>query len=260
MIAAFAALAVSCTEEMVPTYDVADSAVRFQHKSEQFSLRGVTESEAQLSIKLDLFGPAADHDRHIKVEVADSSYNNAVLGTDFQIVEAVVPAGELSGRIVLSVKMVTLDDPTKVTTLAIRPNDDFPYVASEADVSRVTWSDEYLRPSNPYAWQSWFYFFGPFYSKNYHKLLIEVLGDEIEHSGYSNGAKNDPDTDYRVLTWWYAQNNMFYDYVKAHDTAHPDDPYMHSDDYEVYSSYMTPVGQGTRSDNPPTILSTIHSN
>lgn len=258
--ALLAIFCLSCTQEDIPVYDVADSAVKFQHKSEQFSLRGETASKIDLKIKLDLFGPACDHDRKIKVEVVDSSYNNAVLGSDFEIVEAVVPAGELSGRIVLNVKMVSIDSPTKITTLAIRPSEDFQYLASGADVCQVIWSDEYMRPSNQWAWQSWYYFFGPCYSKAYHKLLVEVLGDEIEHSGYSNGAKNDPDTDYRVLTWWYAQAGQFYEFVKAHDAAHPDDPYMHSDDFETYTSYLTPVGQGIKPDVIPTILSTFSSN
>lgn len=258
--AALAVLVVSCKQEDIPTYDTADSAVRFQHKSEQFSLRGKTDSQIDLTIKLDLFGPACDYDRKIKVEVADSSYNNAVIGTDFEIMDAVVPAGELFGKITLKVKMVSMDRPTMTTTLAIRSGDDFKYLVSEGSVCRVIWSDEYMRPSNTFAWQSWYYFFGPCYSKAYHKLLIEVLGDEIEHSGYSNGAKNDPDTDYHVMTWWYAQAGQFYDFVKSHDAAHPDDPYMHSDDFESYTSYLTPVGQGIKPDKIPTILSTFNSN
>jgi len=250
----------SCEPQEIMTYDVKDSAVIFQHKSEQFSLRGVTQERTRLTVKLDLYGPVVDYDRPISVVVADSEDNNAVQGVDFDIVEACLPAGEMNGKIILDVKMVSMEEPTKVTTLQLQTNDSFIYLGSESSVTRVSWSDEYLRPGNQWAWQSWFYFFGPVYSKNYHKLLVEVLGDEIEHSGYSNGAKNDPDTDYRVLTWWYAKANEFYEYVKAHDTAHPDDPYMHSDDFEQYTSYLTPVGSGVKPAGIPTILSTIQHN
>ena len=249
----------SCQESLVPVYDVKDSCVFFERGYSLFSLRGVS-GETECTISLKLFGPVADYDRDIKVEVVDSSYNNAVEGVDFSLLRAYVPAGELNGKIVLKVQPVTLEHPTRTTTLALRTNDEFPYLANNSEVCRVTWSDEYQRPSNPNVWQSWYYFLSNGYSKNYHKLLVEVLGDEIEHSGYTTASRNDPDVEYRLFTWWYAQAKVFYDFVKAHDEAHPDDPYMHSDDFETYTKNSTPVGQGIKPAVTPTILSTIFTN
>lgn len=256
---ALSLLVISCSEKQVPVYAVKDSCVFFDPVYSQFSLRGKS-GVVECTVNLKLYGPAVDYDREIAVEVVDSSYNNAVQGTDFTIERAYVPAGELSGKIILKVQPVTLEIPTRTTTLAIRKNKDFSYLKYDADVCRVAWSDEYMRPSNPNVWQSWFYFFSNGYSKNYHKLLVEVLGDEVERAGYTNGARNDPELSYRIFTWWYAQAKVFYDFVQEHDLAHPDDPYMHSDDFEVYTNYSTAVGKGTKPDTPPTILSTIFKN
>ena len=64
---------------------------------------------------------------------------------------------------------------------------------------------------------------------------------------------------YKDPTWWSALNKRVRELVRDHDTAHPDAPYMHSEDYEDYPKADTPVGQGVKPSVIPTIYSTLIS-
>jgi len=252
-----ALLALSCSEQEIPVYDASNASVFFASKTTEFSLKSVSETVTDLKISLDMFGPVCDYDRQIKVELADSSWNDAVEYVDFTLVEALVPAGEMKGRIVLRVQNPE-DLTSKTTTLAIIPDAVFPYIVKDHDYTKVHWSKEYIRPSKDIVWQTWFLFFSQGYSRRYHQLLIEKFGEEIERSSYKSSALKDPDCVYHVNSWWYSANRELYDYVKEHDKANPDSPLMHSEDYELYSSYAVAVGSGIKPETPPTILSTLN--
>ena len=64
---------------------------------------------------------------------------------------------------------------------------------------------------------------------------------------------------YKDPTWWSALNKRVREIVRDHDLTHPDDPYMHSEDYEDYPNSSTPVGQGKKPEVIPTIYSTLVS-
>lgn len=254
---AVALMALSCTEAEIPVYQVSDSAVYFSKKSTEFSLKGNTEAEPELVIPINLHGPACDYDRQISVAVADSTFNDAVLGKDFNIVSAVVPANELSGSIVLKVKALDNEVTSHTVALVLEADESFPRTVKGGNYTKVHWSKEFVRPDNEYAWQSWFYFFSTGYSVAYHELLYNFFGPDIEISGYTNGAMRDPNSVYHVISWWYAASRDFYNFVKEHDAANPDTPYMHSKDYEVYQNYKQAVGDGTKPEVIPTVLSTL---
>jgi len=252
-----AAFAASCVESEIPVYQLEDSAVYFKSKANDFSLKGVTDAEPELHIPICLFGPACDYDREMLVEVADSSYNDAVLGTDFQIVSAKIPANELSGEIVLKVKQLDSEVPSHTVALTLVPNDSFQRTVKNLTTSKIHWSKEFVRPTNQYAWAAWFYFFSHSYSAAYHELLYNYFGPDIEITGYTNAARKDPDSKMRVISWWYTASRDFYDMVKEHDIANPDSPYMHSSDYEQYESYTQATGEGKKPETIPTVLSTL---
>ena len=257
-IAAFVAAlaAVSCQEQEIPVYRTEDSAVFFGSKGFDYSLKGITDPEYDVDIELQLFGTICDYDREVSVEVADSSYNDAVEGRDFEIVSALVPAGATKGRITLRLANGA-DLESHTVALALVPGEAFSRSVKGSSSARIHWSKEYVRPSNQHAWKSWWYFFCHGYSRSYHELLLKEFGDEIEHSGYDTAAMKDENTTYHVLSWWYSASRQFYAMVKEHDEANPDSPYMHSDDYETYTSYLVAAGEGESPEAAPTILSTL---
>ncbi|MCQ2116321.1 MAG: DUF4843 domain-containing protein [Bacteroidales bacterium] len=245
----------SCDSQEIPVYDVKNSIVYFESKSTDLSLRGVTDPTKDFKVSLSMFGPVCDYDRDITIEVVDSSFNNAVEGVDFEILSAKVPAGSMKGE--MMVRLMNSDNlEGKSVSLSIRENEHFQYLAKGASNTRMNWSKVYLRPTT-HVWYSWFLFISQGYSQKYHELLMSALGDEIEISSHRSAALKDPDLMYHELSWWYTASREFYDFVKAHDLAHPDDPYMHSSDYEQYSVYTEPVGSGAKPENIPTILSTL---
>lgn len=249
----------SCKEQTIPVYQVEDSAVFFGTETCEFSLKGATQERPEIDVTLHLMGPVCDYDREILLEFPDSSFNDAVQGVDFNVVSAKVKAGEMEGHILLQVKMPDAHKDRYTFAVSLVPNKDFPHVVKNKYYSKITWTDGYVRPSNVNAWRSWWYFFCVGYSKNYHQLMFEYFGDVIEHSGYDSNAIKDPDTNYYPMSWWYASSRAFAEFVRKHDQEHPDDPYMHSDDYEYYLSYKDAPGTGIKPDVVPTILSTLIS-
>lgn len=258
--ALFAALALnSCQELDIPVYSADDSAVMFPSAAIEFSLKGVVDPESELVIKVSMYGPACDYDRQILVEVdPEAQTNDAVEGTDFTIVSAMVPAGELSGSIVLKIKGLTDEVESHTVTLLIKENEFFHRAVKDLNRASVKWSKEYVRPSNPNVYCAWWYFFCKGYSKKLHELIVMELGEQIEHMGYNNAARNDPECQYKVMSWWYTASRQLYEMVKAHDEANPGNPYMHSADYEEYAAYTVPVGEGKKPATIPTILSTLY--
>lgn len=251
------ALLCSCKQADIETYAVSDSLVHFKSLDSAFSLIGNTDENPVLTIDLTLVGPACDYDRKVSVEAYDNGSTNAVEGEDFWIEDALVPAGELSGSVKIRVKPIADGTFAKYTTgLRILPNEDFPYSYEDYNRTSFVWSNEYVRPTY-LVYYSWWYFFCKGYSQNLHRLLVDILGEEIENTSYASAARKDPDVSFKVVGWWYNASRTLYSAVRDHDRANPDSPYMHSDDYEVYASPSIAVGEGTKPDTIPTILSTL---
>ncbi len=252
------ALAGSCREQDVAVYDPADSLVRFGSTMTSFSLIGNKDAEPVFDINLILAGTECDYDRPVAYEIIDTTFNTAVLGQDFTVEEAVVPAGSLSGHLRIKVKAFSEDEFAKQTTsFRILPNEHFKYIYSGLDVTYVTWSNQFVRPTGEDVFRSWWYFFSQGYSQNYHKILAEFLGEDIQYTSRFASARKNDDLIFKADSWWYASSRALYDMVKKHDQEHPDAPYMHSEDYEYYSSPYLPVGGGKKPDVIPTILSTL---
>ena len=258
LLTAVVALLGSCTEQDVAVFDPADSLVRFDSNQTSFSLIGNKEAEPVFKINLVLVGPACDYDRIVTYEIVDTTFNSAVAGQDFTVQQALVPAGSLSGYISIKVKAFSEDEFSKqTTTFRLLPNDNFKHIYAGGDITYVTWSNQFVRPTGEDVYRSWWYYFSQGYSQNYHKILAELFGEDIQYTSvYASARKND-DLIFRANSWWYAASRTLYETVKKHDQEHPEAPYMHSEDYEYYSSPYLPVGGGKKPETIPTILSTL---
>ena len=259
IIALLSMLMVSCNADEIKTYDIKDSAVVFKTKSVQFSMKGVTDEYVSRTISLDLIGPLADYDRKIDIRVVDDAENTAVENVDFMIGEAVMREGKYIADVEFTIHQLPEGVEKQMVTLEIVPNEHFRkgYPATSKIV--VSWSNEYVRPSVQVVWREWYFFFCKGYSKNYHKLLVEIFGTGIEtYTRSSAEVKNDPTLELKQNDWWYGANNKLIDYVKKYDAAHPGAPLMHSEDYEAYSDVSLPVGSGIKPERIPTIYETLN--
>ena len=249
----------SCVKDDIESYSVDNSAMVFQAQTVSFSMRGLTEPSVNFSIPLDLIGQITDYDRPINVQVLDSEQSNADEGKDFRIVEAGIKAGEGLGEIVIEANMLPEGSDDKSVVLQILPNEYFISGYPALSTANIIWSNDYVRPANSKVWQSWFLFFCDGYSKNLHKVLLDVFGEEIEYYAYKRPSEEEAEQGYifKNPSWWYPASRQLREYVSQYDAEHLDAPLMHSADYERYPSYMTPVGAGTKPEVVPTILETL---
>lgn len=248
----------SCNSDEIDAYKVEDSAVVFSSASNSFSMKGVSDPEVTVSVPVELIGPVTDYDREIGLEVVDSELNTAEEGTDFEIVSSVIEAGALSGNIVLNITN-NLDEETqsRFVFLRIVPNEYFREGYPYYSTSMISWSEAYVRPQEG-VWRYWYLFFSRYYSRNLHELLVQEFGEEIEHvTNAKSYVNSDPTLEYKPISWWYAASRQFRKMVEDHDKAHPDEPYMHSDDCQLYNGYNQAAGNGDPQYPAPTILSTL---
>ncbi len=253
-VAAIAILQISCAKDPVKEFSTDSSTVYFNASYNAFSLLGKSGDKIELTVPVNLVGPVENYDRPIDFSIKDST---AVQGKDYEILKAQVDAGSTSGSIVLSVNQLPDDVESMFTRITIVPNKYFPETFSSKRSAVVGWTASYARPKQT-VWRYWYTFFSTGYSKNYHKLMIEEFGTDIErYTASQNYAKADSELIFKLPTWWYSATREFREMVRAHDAANPDSPYMHSADYESYDTYFVPVGEGRKPDKIPTILETL---
>ena len=249
-----ACMLASCAESEIKTFAVENCAVEFASITNAFSLKGMTEDARELVIPVDLIGIPVDYDREIALEIEES---NAVLGRDFVILSKMIPAGAVKGSIIIRVNKLTEGVEERGVRMKIVANDFFRAGPPSSTETDVVWSEAYVRPKET-VWRYWYTFFCHGYSREYHRLLVEFFGEEIETITNSRSyAENDPSLTYKLPTWWYNANREFREWVRNHDQANPGNPLMHSDDYEQYKGYLYERGAGQKPDRLPTILETI---
>jgi len=248
----------ACKEIDIETYKLENAAVCFSVTSSSFSLKGITDEWTTVTVPVTLIGPLTDYDREFSVRVlVENSMDAAQEGVDFKVLDHKVDANETSGYVTLQLKKFS-DGVSKLrTTLQIEANDKFKLGYPDYCKVKVEWSEEYVRPELG-VWRYWFTYFCKGYSRDFQKIVVEVLGEEAEHyTGSASYVKTNPDLTMKMPTWWYEASRAIYQAVKEHDAANPGHPFMHSDDYEMYSSYNTAVGEGTKPEVTPTILETL---
>lgn len=245
----------SCGKDPIDTYHVKNSAVVFKAKSNSFSLKGMTADSAIVKIPVTLVGPATDYVRQIGLEISDST---AVEGTDYSVLSSQIDSGALGGNIVIKINKLKDGVGSLCSTFKIVPNEYFREGYPSYSKSLISWSEIYVRPTLN-VWHYWYLIFSNGYSQNLHKLIIEELGEEVEHYTMKKVyAESDTSLIYKLPTWWYSASRQLRDAVEEHDKANPGNPYMHSSDYEKYDSYVQAVGEGTKPETIPTILETLN--
>lgn len=249
----------SCKEIDIEKFHKEDSAVCFKASSSLFSLKGVTEDWISVEIPVTLIGPTDEVNREFGVIVSENSSNTAKEGVDFRITKHEVEAGALEGKIVLEIKNFTGDVTRLNTTLEIVENENFHKGYASYLKANVEWSEEYVRPELG-VWRYWYLYFSHCYSRALHEIIVDLLGEEVEkYTGSASYVKENPELTMKMPTWWYEASRTVYQYVRSHDMEHPEEPLMHSDDYQLYSGYTVAFGEGRKLDYVPTILETLET-
>lgn len=246
----------ACSKSEIPVYRLEDSAVCFQQVNNNFSMRNMEEPTRDLTIPVVLIGQVTDYARPLTVTRDDGT---AVEGQDYSVVSAEVPAGSLTGAVVLRANR--LEGVTEKTlTLTLHPNEHFREGYPAKLKAHVIWTESYERPALQ-VWRYWYLYISHGYSREFHKFLVEQYGDDIERYTCSQAyARDYPELNliYKLPTWWFNVNREIRETVRDHDLAHPDAPYRHSTDYESYKTYTVAVGEGNKADGlPPTFLETL---
>ena len=225
----------ACKKSEIQTFKVEDCSVSFNGIENSFSLRGWTEEFKDLHVPVKVLGIPVDYDREITLDIRDSIATAA----DYQVLSSVVKAGELKTNIIVRAKALADDVEQKVIIMSIVPNDYFRVGEPNYQKAIVKWTNSYARPV-PDVWTEY--------------------GDEIDFC-VRRLSESTPENGliYKDPTWWSALNKRVRELVRDHDLLHPDDPYMHSEDYEDYPNASTPVGQGKKPAVIPTIYSTLVS-
>ncbi|MDU1892892.1 MAG: DUF4843 domain-containing protein [Dysgonomonas sp.] len=150
-------------------------------------------------IPVSLMGDVTDYDRTFSYKFKEST--QAVEGTDFRIVTAMIPAHKSIGAIAVEVDRESLKDTTYIIDFRLVPNNNFQtnYTTinrSSTNNTKVDLREFRLRISDllekPQRWNN--SYLGPFSRKKV-RLLIEVANADID---YLYSAK--PDTG--ILTSW----------------------------------------------------------
>lgn len=245
----------SCEKSEIQTFKAEDCSVSFRGIENSFSMRGWTEDYKDLYIPVRMLGIPVDYDREITLEIRDSIATAA----DYQVLSSVVKAGELKTDIVVRAKRLPDDVEQKVIVMSIIPNDYFRTGLPAYQKAIVKWTNSYARPV-PDVWKNWYLYISTGYSKALHRILVAEYGDEIDFCVRRIGDVT-PENGliYKDPTWWSALNKRVREIVRDHDLANPENPYMHSEDYEDYPNSSTPVGQGKKPAVIPTIYSTLVS-
>ena len=245
----------SCEKSEIQTFQVENCSVSFKGIENSFSMRGWTDEYKDLYIPVRMLGIPVDYDREITLDIRDSIATAA----DYQVISSVVKAGELKADVVVRAKRLPDDVEQKVIVMSIVPNEYFRAGLPAYQKAIVKWTNSYARPV-PDVWKNWYLYISTGYSRNLHKILVAEYGDEIDFCVRRIGDVT-PENGliYKDPTWWSAMNKRVREIVRDHDLAHPEDPYMHSEDYEDYPNSSTPVGQGKKPAVIPTIYSTLVS-
>lgn len=252
-VSCFLLLALACRKSEIQGYPEDACAVNFRTVTNEYSIRSMTDPVIPLKIDVKLIGIPTAYDRPFDLSVRDST---AVQGRDFRVVEALIPAGEVTGRVVLEVNAMPEGVERMSTVLTIEPGGYFRKGFPSLQRAVVTWTDSYSRPPEG-VWRYWHTFFCTGYSREYHKLLLEVFGDDIERVTNRKLYADNDGLIYKDPTWWFTANRRLREVVAAYDMAHPDAPMRHSADYEAYADYNVAYGEGTRPATPPTISETL---
>ena len=273
---AFAAFAAAGCSDNWQMYDTDQTPVIYFEENlmtHSASFAMIPDDDISVQTTVYVMGMPSDRDRQYSVSYIEAepdqvfaaggvSYpvKTARPGTDFTLGDLVVPAGEVSGTLDITIhRQPEMSEGNYLMIgLKLSENEEFTPCAADSSSSKIL-TPEYRyyvtdgEPSCPIWWRAnatsalgWHFNWGRFYPQKYRKLLEYYHETEqtcpaffnycVEHYGYYLDADPDKELNNNMNTFW-RQAYMaawakyvampLYDYYKEWYAAHPDDP-----DYE----------------------------
>lgn len=230
----------------------------------------IPDDEISVSATVYVMGAPADYDRQYKVEYIDAKPDQMFVaggmsypvvsarpGTDFQLGDLVVPAGEVKTSLNITIFRQPEMSQGRFVQVGIRlaENDAFKPCAADSTSGKILTPEFRFfvtdgEPSCPVWWRAnssselgWHFNWGKFYPQKYRKLLEFYHATQetspaffdycVEHYGYYLDAEPDKELNNNMNTFWrtaYAAAWAkyvalpLYEYYTQWYTEHPDDP------------------------------------
>lgn len=248
---------------------------RYLSTEAPFALLDESVTELRQTIPVRLLGQVADHDRTFGVRAIHDTTTNyttggvarelydAVEGEDYTIDEVIVPAGEVEGRIEVTVKRTAkIADKTASLVLQIEDNDEFQGVPR--NVHRILISDGIAACPNWWyhtATIQWYQYLGEFREEKYRKMLelyhgieelnptlyaelVEQFGENIDNETYTTKTGDTAE----MTTGFFVRSNNPYKMAWLRYVIGPLYEYYKTNypDLETYGTYNSGTGTGWR--------------
>ncbi len=260
MILALVAVVASCKKDEIDMFDPNHQMIRWTQSFNGFSFRD-NPAGGELRIPFHVVGNVADVDRHAEFDIIMRNSQGEDMTTfplnRFEIVSAIVPAGEVEGELVIRFERPVageVDDPDDFEThllLTTADGGDFykgPEVSQAIDIRNldITVSTYLVRPQSWPSWQAG----GPgYFSSSYYQFIIDNMDGE---EGFSSEIREFPFT-YVVegvnndQVWTVQQRVDFLstleDKVASFNSANPETPLTH--DSGEAKGFLVDVGRWT---------------
>lgn len=286
-----AALAFSSCKGTYVMYNPSETPVIYFHdtlKTRLHSFSMIADDEISIDADVRIMGMPSEQDRTFKIEVIDTSASQFVIGNnvyplsagrpdiDFTVAEPVLPAGEVTMRLKITLKrQESMMNKYVRVGLRIVDNDDFHAVMYDAKSSNDVLTPEIYfyvndgEPSCPSWWKwtasgapGWNPYIGDFYPDKYRMLLkffnetevtspvfhdnyVAAYGEFLENAEYMFWTKFYPSA------WAKYVAVPLYEYYEQWYKDHPDDPNVELMDQV---NLMTHQGWGDPRDGTYAIL------
>lgn len=174
---------IACQKQEIPYY-VGDSSANFWAHSQNHSLFGATATELPqdtITLNISLVGQQVDYDRVVKMEAyvdpagtAADKLRTTATPSQYQLLEGIIPANALIGKIKLVVKNeeVLAKGELKLRVKMIETKD-FKVGLRENNYIDLKWSRMVLQPP---TWRAMRFFFCATYSTQVYRIFMEVTG------------------------------------------------------------------------------------
>ncbi len=240
MLAAFTALACSCTKEKVDLYDVTLSALNIWAGTENIPVDSITYNysytvdKGYIVFYARVSGVPVDHDRTFSLEAVSGNLSEAE--GSYELGTYTIPAGEVQMKDTIFFDTSKLKNPSSFTVndgilvLQMKPNDSFVAGAEELSQLHIILKNYLAKPDE---WDSAIFPLMPYvrsfgeYSKVKYQFMIQTLGMRDFHISYTAVTPYDSQTN--TISYNYASyladrmKQALAEYNATHDTPLTDE-------------------------------------
>lgn len=185
-----------------------------------------TLTEKKLKLAVSISGLPVDYDRHFTIAHPANDTITTASPDQYEVGEGIVPAGEFTGTVDLTVKYdPSLDERIDTLRFEIVATEDFPEVRLNRSYATVAFTRMVIRPDN-WNWLRWY--FGTPYSTRWWLFILDVTGgNPLPYHGTLGSV--DPETwpmSANEVKAWQTKVRLA---LEKYNREHPGEPLTHDD-------------------------------